>query len=205
MNDVQQVRHRLGGVVHVTLEVHQRGTLLQDPLLIALVQRVHKGLLILVALLNEHVVPDADDVGHEGHHVGGLTDGLAVGDLAGLLVQVLDVQAQQVAGGGKGEPCSGGVVPEDGDAQTGVKDLGGDVPLSQVAQGVRHGEDSVQLIVGLVPGPVEVILVHVVDMQLLKMLGEVLSLAHRNILLKNRFYSLPDRLSRHRKRPNGGP
>ena len=38
--------------------------------------------MIGVALADVHVVPDADDVGHEGDHVGGLADGLAVGDLA---------------------------------------------------------------------------------------------------------------------------
>ena len=40
-----------------------------------------------------------------------------------LLVQIADLQAKQVAGGGDGEAGAGGVVPEDGDAQAGVKDL----------------------------------------------------------------------------------
>ena len=178
MDDVQQVRHGLGGVVHVALEVDQGGPLLQDALFIALVQGVHEGLLVFVALLDEHIVPDADDIGHEGDHVGGFPDGLAVGDLALLLVQVLDFQAQQVAGAGEGEPGAGGVVPEDGDAQAGVENLGGDVPLPQVPQSVGHGEDGVQLVVRLVPGPVEVVPVHTVDFQLLQVLGQLFCLAH---------------------------
>ncbi len=178
VDDVEQVGHGLGGVVHITLEVDQGGTLLQDTLLIALVQGVHEGLLIFVALLNEHVVPDADDVGHKGDHVGRLPDRLAVGDLALFFVQVADLQAQQVAGGGKGEAGAGGVVPEDRDAQAGVKDLGGDIALPQVPQGIGHGEDGVQLVVRLVPGPVEVVLVHAVDLQFLQALGQFFCLAH---------------------------
>ena len=96
VDDVQHVRHALGGMVHVALQVHQGGLLLQNAVPVALLHRVHEGLLVLVALADEHVVPDADDLGHEGHHVGGLPDSLAVGDLALLLVQVLDLQAQQV-------------------------------------------------------------------------------------------------------------
>ena len=92
--------------------------------------------------------------------------------------KVLDGQTQQVAGGGEGEPGAGGVVPEDGDAQAGVKDPGGLVPLPQVPQGVGHGEDGLQLLVGLVPGPVEVGLVHIVDVQLFQMLGQLDGLGH---------------------------
>ena len=152
VDDVQHVGHALGGVVDVALQVDQGGLLLQNAVPVALGHGVHHVVLIGVALADVHVVPDADDVGHEGDHVGGLADGLAVGDLALALVQVLDLQAQQVAGGGEGEAGAGGVVPEQGDAQAGLKDLGGDVVLPHVAQGVGHGEDGLQLVVGLVPG-----------------------------------------------------
>ena len=90
MDDVEHVGHALGGVVHVALEVHQGGLLLQDAVPVAFLHGVHEGFLVLVALSDEHVVPDADDIGHEGNHVGGLPDGLAVGNLGFLLVQVLD-------------------------------------------------------------------------------------------------------------------
>ena len=183
VDDVQHVGHALSGVVHIALQVHQGGTLLQNAVPVALGHGVHEGLLILVALTDEHIVPDADDVGHEGDHVGGLTDSLAVGDLALLLVQILDVQAQQVACRGEGEAGTGGVVPEDGDAQTGVKHPGGLVALPQVPQGVGHGEDGVQLLVGLVPSPVEVGLVHIVDVQLFQMLCQLNRLGHSQLSL----------------------
>ena len=96
VDDVQHVGHALGGVVHIALEVHQRGLLLQDAVPVALLHGVHEGLLVLVALADEHIVPDADDVGHEGHHVGGFPDGLAVGDLGLLLVQVLDLRPSRL-------------------------------------------------------------------------------------------------------------
>ncbi len=60
-----------------------------------------KVFMIVVALADEHVVTDADDVGHEGDHVSRLADGLAVGDLGLLLVQILHLKAQQVGGGAK--------------------------------------------------------------------------------------------------------
>ena len=175
---MQHIGHALGGVIHVALQVHQGGLLLQNAVAIAFLHGVHEGGLILVALADEHVVTDADDVGHEGHHVGRLADGLAVGDLGLLLVQVLHLQAQQVAGGGEGEAGAGGVVAEDGDAQAGIEDPGALVALAQVTQGVGHGEHSVDLVVGLVPGPVEVGLVHIVDMQSLQMACQLDGLAH---------------------------
>ena len=85
-----------------------------------------------VTLTDEHIVPDADDVRHEGHHIGGFPDGLAVGDLRLLFVQILNLQTQQITGGGKGEAGAGGVVPEDGDTQTGIKDPGGLIPLPEI-------------------------------------------------------------------------
>ena len=154
------------------------GLLLEDAVAVALFERVHEGLLILVALADEHIVADADDVSHEGDHVGGLADGLAVGDLALLLVEHLLLKTEEVAGGGEGEAGTGGIVAEDGDAEAGVEDLGGLVALAQVAQGVGHGEDRVDLLVGLVPGPVEVVLVHIVDVERFEMTRQFNSLAH---------------------------
>ena len=178
MDDVQHIGHALGGVIHIALEVHQRGALLQNAVPVALLQSVHKGLLILVALTDIHIVPDADDIGHEGHHIGRFTDGLAVGDLRLLLVQHLLLQTQQIAGGGEGEAGTGGVVTEQGDAQAGVEDAGALVALPQIPQGVGHGEDGVDLVVGLVPGPVEVGFVHIVDVQRLQMTCQLKRLAH---------------------------
>ena len=71
-----------------------------------------------MALTDVHVIPDTDDLCHKGDHIGGLSDSFAVGDLRLLLVQVLALESQQVAGGGKGEPGAGGVVPEDGDTKS---------------------------------------------------------------------------------------
>ena len=108
-------------------------------------------------------------------------DSLAVGDLGLLLVEILRGQAEEVARGREGEAGTGGVVTEDGDAEAGVEDLGGLVALAQIAQGVGHGEDRVDLVVGFVPGPIEVGLVHIVDAERLKMSRKFYSFAH-NIL-----------------------
>ena len=175
---MQHVRHALRRVVNVALQVHERRSLLKDAVAVAFLQRVHEGLLILMTLMDVHVVADADDVGHERDHVGGLTDGLAVGDLGLLLVEHLLLQTQQVARRCEGEAGTGGVVAEQGDAEAGVEDLGGLVALAQVAQCVGYGKDGFDLVVGLVPRPEEVGLVHVVDVQLFQLLGQLNSFAH---------------------------
>ena len=181
---VEHVRHALGGMVDVALEVDQRGLLLEDARLVALGDGVHHVVHVGVALADVHVVPDADDVGHEGDHVGRLAHGLAVGDLALALVQVLDLQAQQVAGGGEGEAGAGGVVPEQGDAQPGIEDFGGDVVFPHVAQRVGHGEHGGQLVVGLLPGQEEVAFVHRLKVQAVEFLNIGLQLGiHGNALL----------------------
>ena len=152
-------------MVDVALQVDQSGLLLQDAGLVALGDSLHEFLLVGVALANVHVVTDTDDVSHEGNHVGSLADGLAVGDLGLALVQVLNFQTQQVAGGSEGETGTGGVVAEQGDAQAGLEDLGGDVVLTHVAQSVSHGEDGFDFVVGLVPGQEEVAVVHFLEVQ----------------------------------------
>ena len=176
---VEHVRHALGGMVDVALEVDQRGLLLQYARLVALGDGVHHVVHVGVALADVHVVPDADDVRHEGDHVGGLPHGFAMGDLALALVQILDLDAQQVAGGGEGEPGAGGVVAEQGDAQAGVEDLGGDVVLPEVTEGVGHREHRRDLIVGLFPGQEKVAIVHVVELQLVQFVGVLFNVAHR--------------------------
>ena len=180
---MEHIGHALRRVVDVALQVHERGLLLENTVPIALLHGVHEGLLILVTLADEHIVADTDDVGHERHHVRRLADGLAVGDLGLLLVEVLHLETQQVAGGGEGETGAGGVVAEDGDAETGIEDAGALVALTQIAQSVRHGEHGVQLLVGLVPRPVKVVFIHIVDVQLLQVLRQLNGLAHFLFLL----------------------
>ena len=175
---MQHVCHALRRMVNVALQVHERRSLLEDTVAVALFQRVHERLLVLVALMDVHVVADADDVSHEGNHVRGLADGLAVCDLGLLLVEDLLLEAEEVAGGGEGEAGTGGVIAEEGDAEAGVEDLRGLVALPQVAQSVGYGKDSVDFVVGLVPGPVEVGLVHVVDAQGFQMSCKLNSFAH---------------------------
>ena len=165
VDDVQSVSHSLGGVVDVTLQVDQSGLLLQDASCVTLGNSVHELLLVGVALADVHVVTDTDDVSHEGNHVSGLTDGLAMSNLRLAFVQILNFQAQQVTCRSEGETGTGGVVAEQGDAQAGLEDLGGDVVLTHVAQSVSDGEDSFQLVLSLVPGQVEVAVVHLSEVQ----------------------------------------
>ena len=106
-----------------------------------------------------------------------------MGDLGLLLIQILHFQTQQVAGGGEGEAGTGGVVAEDGDAQAGIEHAGALVALTQVAQSVGYGKHGVDLVIGLVPSPIEIVLVHVVDIQRGQMTCQLNSLAHFRFLL----------------------
>ena len=125
-------------------------------------------------LADIHVIADSDDIRHEGNHVRGFSYRLAVRDLALLLIQILYLQSQQIARGGKGESGSGGVVAEDGDSQSGIKDLRGDILLSQMPESVRHREDRHDLIIRLVPGEVEIILIHVAELQRIQLVDKCL-------------------------------
>jgi len=179
VDDVKHIRHTLRRVIDVALEVHKRRALLENAVAVALFERVHEGLLILVPLADEHIVANADDIGHEGDHVCRFAHGLAVCDLGFLFIKYLLLKTQQVARGGEREARARGVVAEDGNAKAGIEDLRVLVALAQVAQRVGHGEDCVDLLVGLVPRPVEVGLVHIIDVQRLEMARQFNSLAHR--------------------------
>ena len=163
MDDMVEISHSLGRVVDVALEVDEGRLLLEDAVLIALFESVRDLLLIGMALADVHIVADADDVSHKGDHVGGLADGLAVGDLALALVQILHLYAQQIAGRGKGEAGTGGVIAEVGDTQTRVEYLCRDIPLPEVAERVGYREDRGDLVVGLIPCQEEVVLIHLVN------------------------------------------
>ena len=173
-------------MIHVALQVHQGGLLLQDTVAVAFLHGVHKGLLILVALADEHIIADADDVGHEGDHGSGLADGLAVGDLGLLLVQVLQLKAEQVGGLREREARTGGVVAEQGDCQARVEDLGRDVVLAQLAQGVGDDVERLELVGGLVPSVQEVATVHTLKIEAVQLLDELGKLSvHGNVLSKD--------------------
>ena len=74
VDDMEQVCHRLGGVVHVALEVHQGGPLLQDALGVALVQGVHEGLLMDVTLAHPEgyeVMPEIEETAKKNAQASG--------------------------------------------------------------------------------------------------------------------------------------
>ena len=107
-------------------------------------------------------------------------------DLGLLLVQVLQLKAEQVGGLREGEARTGGVVAEQGDGQTRVEDLGRDVVLAQLAQGVGDDVESLELIGGLVPSVQEVAAVHALKIEAVQLLDELGKLdVHGNVLSKD--------------------
>ena len=178
LDEVEHVGGGLGGVVGVGLQGDQGRTVVQDAVVVGLLHGLGDLGHVGVALADVHVVADADDVSHEGDHGSGLADGLAVGDLGLLLVQVLKLEAEQVGGLGEGEAGAGGVVAEERHGQAGVEDLGGDVALAQVAQGGGGGVEGAQLVGGLVPGVQEVAAVHALEVKAVQHVDVLLDLAH---------------------------
>ncbi|CCX41636.1 unknown [Clostridium sp. CAG:1024] len=176
MDDVERIRHALRGMVDVALEIHERGLLLEHAVLVALRHGVDDLMHVGVALADVHIVADTDRVRHEGDHVCGLADGLAVRDLALALVKILNFQTQQVAGGCEREARAGAVVAEQRDAEAGVKDLRGYVVLAQMAQRVRNGEHRFDLILRFFPGQEKVAFVHVRIVQLFEFVGKLLDI-----------------------------
>ena len=185
MDDVQGVRHALRGMVDVALEVDQRGLLLEHAVLIALGHGVYDLVHVGIALADVHVVANADNVRHEGDHVGGLAHRFAVRDLALALVQILDLKTQQVAGRGEGEARAGAVIAEQRDAEAGVENLRGNVVLAQVPQRVCNSENRLDLILRFFPGQEEIALIHIGKVQFFKDIGVLLDvgfLAHIALL-----------------------
>ena len=186
VDEVEHVGRGLRGVVGIGLQGDERGTVIQNAVLVSLLHGLGDLGHVGVALADVHVVADADDVGHEGDHGSGLADGLAVSDLGLLLVQVLQLKAEQVGGLREGEARTGGVVAEQGDSQARVEDLGRDVVLTQLAQGVGDDVESLELIGGLVPGVQEVAAVHTLKVETVQLLDELGKLSvHGNVLSKD--------------------
>ncbi|MPM89973.1 hypothetical protein SDC9_137089 [bioreactor metagenome] len=95
-------------------------------------------------------------------------------NLALAFVEVLNLKTQQVAGGGKREARARAVVSKEGDAEAGIKNLRGDVALAEVAKRVGNGEHRVQFVTGFFPRQEKVAFVHVVKLQVLQFLRELL-------------------------------
>ena len=71
---------------------------------------------VSISFSDIHIITDTDHISIKEIML--LSRGrFPVCDLGFALVQVLYFQAQQVAGGSKGETCTGGVVTEQGDAE----------------------------------------------------------------------------------------
>ena len=188
MDDLFHIRHTLGRMVDIALQVDQGRLLLQDPVLIALSHGVRDKLLVSMPLPDVHVIADSDHVRHKGNHVGGFPDCLAMGDLALLLVQVLHGKSQQVAGGGKGKSRSGGIVPENGNSETRIEDPGGNISLPEIAQRIRDRKDSHNLIICLIPGQKEIIIVHVFKIESVKLFNILLQCIVHSIILPDSFF-----------------
>ena len=120
---------------------------------------------VSISFSDIHIITDTDNVCHEGDHVGSLTHGFPVGDLGFAFIQILYLQAQQVAGGGKREAGTGGIVTEQGNAQAALKYLCGNIVFAHKTQSVCQGEYSLQLVICFLPGKEEVIFVHFFEIQ----------------------------------------
>ena len=147
-----QISHGLGRVINVALQVDQRRTLGQHPLLEPFIQCGAHFAHIGVTGTEEHVVTDADCIGAERDHIGRFTDGFAMGDLGFALIQILLGQTEQVQRRGVREAGSGGVIAENRDTEPAVKQFGADIFGAQGLEGFGQFQYQLQLLRGLLPG-----------------------------------------------------
>ena len=171
MDDVQHVRHTLGRMVDVALQVHKRRLLLEDAVPESFRHRVDDIMHVLVAFSDIHVIADTDDVRHEGNHIGSFTYRLAMSDLALLLIQILYFEAEQIAGRSKAEARACGIVAEQADAKPGLKHFGGNVILAHVAKRIGHGKYRIDLVIRLLPGQEEVIFIHLFEIKFIQLIN----------------------------------
>jgi len=82
VGEVEDVRHRLGGMVDVALQVYHGGAVGQHAGREAFVEGLRHFALVFVAFAEIHVVTDADRLGKEAYHVRGFPYRLSVGNLA---------------------------------------------------------------------------------------------------------------------------
>ena len=95
-------------------------------------------------------------------------------NLGFLLVQILYFKSKKVAGRSEGETGTCGVVTENGDSQTTLEYLRGNIVLSHEAEGVSNCENSLQLLVCFIPCPEEVVVVHFFEVKAVKLVDIIL-------------------------------
>ncbi len=153
----RQVRHALRRVIDIALQVDHRRALRQHAVGETVVQCGADFAHVRVARAQVHVVADADGIGAERHHVGGLAHRLAVRDLRLAFVEVLLPQPQQVQRRRIREARAGGVVAKDRNADPGAEHPRVDVLRPQELQHLGHLQDLLQLIWCLLPGQQQVL------------------------------------------------
>ncbi len=158
-DEVREVGEALRRVVEVALQVDHRRPLREHAFAVALGERGRDLRHVGVPFAEVHVVADADDLGEEADHGGGLAHGLAVGDLRGRLLELLGAEAEQVAGRLEGVAGARRLVAEDREPQAGVEEARREVGAVDLLERLRGGEHEAERRLALAPGEQEVAVV----------------------------------------------
>jgi len=161
VDEVAEIGGGLSGVILIALQVDDAGLLRKNALFLALLASLGDLELVLVALTKEEIITDADDLSHEGEHGSGLTDSLTVGDLALGLVHIKDREAKQGAGRGEGGASASGLVTEDGHSAVALEHTAAHVLLVQLLKSLSGQDQSIDLLLGVIPSAKEVTSVHI--------------------------------------------
>jgi len=160
VDEVAKISGGLSGVVLIALKVDDAGLLRKNTLLLALLAGLGDLKLVLVALTEEQIVTDADDLSHEGQHGGSLTDSLTVGNLALGLIHIKNRETKKSAGRGEGRAGASGLVTEDRHSAVALKDTAADVLLVELFKSLSGENESVDLFLRVVPSAEEITTVH---------------------------------------------
>jgi len=110
-----------------------------------------------------------------------------MGNLALLFIEVLYLQAKEVAGRSEGEAGTGRVIAENRDAQTAFEYTGRNIVLTHIAECVGENPDGFQFVIGLVPGEEKVVFIHILEIKGFKLIQIILQVLFHNhtLLLAN--------------------
>jgi len=161
VDEVAKIGSGLSGVILIALQVDDTGLLRKNALLLALLAGLGDLKLVLVALTKEKIITDTDDLSHEGKHGSGLTNGLTVGDLAFGLIHIKDREAEKSTGRGEGGAGTSRLITEDGNGAVALEHAAAHVLLVELLKSLSGQNESVDLLLRVIPGAEEVTTVHI--------------------------------------------
>lgn len=152
LDDVDEVRHGLGWVVLVALQVEDSGTSVENFFFIGFLEILGNFGLVSMTFVDILIVSDGHYFRKEGNHGSGFSDGFTVGNLGLANVEFDWLETKECAGLEEGETSSGGVITEFADSDGTMEGGAIDVGLSELFKNHSSKICGIKLSLGHIPG-----------------------------------------------------